>query len=236
MIWVTSDLHGFPHDRFMQFLKDSGFSDGDELYVLGDVIDRNGDGGIESLEWIMSQPNVHFLLGNHEDMMLQCSFLFVGDGREGEGLDLEEAMRLMNWMDNGADATIRSMRKKMDEDPESLVRILTFLEEAPLFKTLEVGGKKYFLSHAGLGHYEKGKSPAEYDTDDLLWFRPELDTVYEGDTTYIFGHTQVAAFGPDYEDRMLRTVTWIDIDTGAAHGRSPMLLRLDDEKAFYIDK
>ena len=236
MIWITSDLHGFPHDAFLQFLADSGFSDGDELYVLGDVIDRNGDGGIESLRWIMSQPNVHFLLGNHEDMMLRCSFLFVEDGRESEGLDLDEAMRLMNWMDNGADATIRSLRKLLDTSPEELPRILRFLEDAPLFKVLEVGGKKYFLSHAGLGNYVKDKPFVDYDTDDLLWFRPELDTVYAGDMTFIFGHTPVAAFGPDYEDRMLRTDTWIDIDTGASYGHRPMLLRLDDEKAFYIDK
>ena len=29
-------------------------------------------------------------------------------------------------------------------------------------------------------------------------------------------------------------VPWIDIDTGAASGKSPMLLRLDDEIPFYI--
>ena len=72
------------------------------------------------------------------------------------------------------------------------------------------------------GTRRKYASGAWIDTDD--------------DTTYIFGHTPVAAFGPDYEDRMLRTDTWIDIDTGASYGHSPMLLRLDDEKAFYIDK
>lgn len=235
MIWVTSDLHGFSHERFVRFLEDSGFSGEDELYVLGDVIDRNGDGGVETLQWIMSRPNVHFLLGNHEDMLLKCAFLFEGDGRKEDGLDLNEAMRLMNWLENGADATIRTLRKQMDDAPEKVTQILRFLEDAPLYKQLEVAGKKYFLSHAGLGHYEKEKSPVDYDTDDLLWFRPELGTVYEGDMTFIFGHTPVAAFGPEYGDRMLRTDTWIDIDTGAAHGRKPMLLRLEDEKAFYLE-
>ena len=77
MIYVTSDLHGYPKDKFLRFLFDSGFSDNDELYVLGDVIDRNGDGGVEMMRWIMGQPNVHFLLGNHEDMMLECYLICI---------------------------------------------------------------------------------------------------------------------------------------------------------------
>ena len=49
-------------------------------------------------------------------------------------------------------------------------------------------------------------------------------------------HTPVAGFGPEYEDKMLKTETWIDIDTGAAYGLHPMLLCLDDEKAFYLSE
>jgi hypothetical protein len=35
--------------------------------------------------------------------------------------------------------------------------------------------------------------------------------------------------------KMFRSDTWIDIDTGASGGGSPMLLRLDDLKAFYCE-
>ena len=34
---------------------------------------------------------------------------------------------------------------------------------------------------------------------------------------------------------MFRTDTWIDIDTGAAGGGAPMLLRLDDLQPFYAE-
>ena len=34
---------------------------------------------------------------------------------------------------------------------------------------------------------------------------------------------------------MFCTDTWIDIDTGAAGGGAPMLLRLDDLRPFYVD-
>ena len=46
MIYATSDLHGFSLERFQNLLDHAGFSDNDYLFVLGDVIDRNGDGGI----------------------------------------------------------------------------------------------------------------------------------------------------------------------------------------------
>ena len=75
MIYVTSDLHGYPLADFQRLLKKAGFTHRDELIVLGDVIDRNGDGGIETLLWMTQQINVRMILGNHEAMMLACSFL-----------------------------------------------------------------------------------------------------------------------------------------------------------------
>jgi len=76
MIYATSDLHGYPLPEFQRLLDKARFSDGDFLFVLGDVVDRNGDGGIAMLEWMMLQPNVQLVLGNHEAMLLSCGFLF----------------------------------------------------------------------------------------------------------------------------------------------------------------
>ena len=233
MIYVTSDLHGFPHNDFLTLLRQAKFSGDDFLFVLGDVIDRNGDGGIEMLRWIMGQPNVHFLLGNHEDMMLECSFIFdkITD-QSIKDLSEDEMGALLNWLENGAKPTIDSLRTLFREEPDAIPELLAFLEDAPLYESLEIAGRKYILTHAGLGHFEQGKDLFDYDSDDLLWFRPELTTRYDDATTVVFGHTPVASFGSEYEDKMLKTETRIDIDAGAAHGRHPMLLRLDDEKAF----
>ena len=76
MNYAISDIHGYPLDKFLQLLNKAGFGNDDYLFILGDVIDRNGDGGVEMLQWIMLQPNVELLLGNHEDMLLKCAFLF----------------------------------------------------------------------------------------------------------------------------------------------------------------
>ena len=67
MVYVTSDLHGYPLEKFLDFLNKAGFGEEDYLYILGDVIDRGPD-GIKILKWMMSQHNVQLILGNHEAM------------------------------------------------------------------------------------------------------------------------------------------------------------------------
>ena len=53
--------------------------------------------------------------------------------------------------------------------------------------------------------------------------KPVGTIIAELQTGYMFGE----------EGKMYQTETWIDIDTGAAGGGAPMLLRLEDLKAFY---
>ena len=95
MIYVTSDLHGYQLEKFKRMLKGVGFRGRDYLFVLGDVIDRNGDGGVETLEWMMVQPNVELLLGNHEAMLLGCAFLFQIEGHDLVNHLKEEQMRAL---------------------------------------------------------------------------------------------------------------------------------------------
>ena len=68
MIYICSDIHGC-FDEFMELLKLINFSDDDEMYIIGDVIDR-GPKPIECIQYIMKKDNIHMLLGNHEEMML----------------------------------------------------------------------------------------------------------------------------------------------------------------------
>ena len=233
MIYAASDLHGCSVDSFLRLLEQAEFSDNDFLYILGDVIDR-GEHGAELLSWITQQPNVQLLLGNHEDMLLNCAFLFDEVTEENlEKLTQDQLFWLRNWMRNGAGTTIEGFRKLLAKDPELVAGILEYLREAPLCECVEAGGEKFVLVHSGLGHFRRRKLLKNYSRQDLLWERPAPDTVYYPDKTVIFGHTPTAFYGERYRGKELRTDTWICIDAGAAMGESPMLLRLDDKKAFY---
>lgn len=235
MIYVTSDLHGYPLAAFQKLLDKAGFTDEDFLFVLGDVVDR-GEEPAELLLWLTQQPNVQLILGNHEAMMLLCTFLFREATDESlEELTSEEFRAYEHWMRNGAAATISGLKRVLEEDPELLEGIFDYIREAPLYEQLEVNGKNYVLVHGGLGKFDPDKPLDDYEPHDILWERPSLDTRYYPDATVIFGHTPTVFYGEEFKGKAIRTDSWICIDTGAAMGDSPMVLRLDDEAMFYAD-
>lgn len=233
MIYVTSDLHGYPLKKFQQLLAKAGFSREDFLFVLGDVIDR-GPEGAQLLRWMAEQPNVQLILGNHEGMLLSCEFLFEAVTEESlERLDTGKLELLSNWMANGAAPTLAGLRKLLKEEPEILEGILEYLHDAPLYDELVCGDQRYVLVHAGFENFRPDRPLEDYAPEELLWARPTPDTRYFEDAVTVFGHTPTGYLASRCRDRAMKTDTWICIDTGAADGGSPMLLRLEDGKEFY---
>ena len=232
MIYATSDLHGYPLGQFQKLLAQAAFGERDFLFVLGDVIDRNGDGGISLLQWMMGQPNMELILGNHEAMLLSCAFLFdeITDDSVAS-LDEKQVRLLMNWMNNGSEPTIRALRDLRQKNPEALDDLLEYLREAPLYESVSTEKQDFLLVHSGLGGFSLEKKINEYTADELLWHRPQPDERYFDGILTVFGHTPTRYFGST--DRMFQTETWIDIDTGAGHGGAPMLLCLDNLRAYY---
>lgn len=231
MIYVTSDLHGWPVEKFLALLDRAGFSHDDTLYVLGDVIDR-GPEGPELLMWMARQENVRLLLGNHEVFMLGCKeILFPAKGSKGPSRDAVWMLR--NWMANGGEVTLEGLRWWLEQEPDLVEEIFAYVEKAPLYAVETVGEKKYILVHAGLGNFRKEKPLEDYTQEELIWTRDMPDVEYFDDATVIFGHTPTVFFGEQYLGRPLVTRTRICIDTGAACGLSPMVLRLEDGKMVF---
>ena len=235
MIYLSSDLHGFPLSVFQTFLVDSGFTRNDTLIVLGDVIDRNGDGGIAMLRWIMHEPHVHMILGNHEALMLSCTLILfpITDHALSSYEDKHEQL-LGAWLENGGEPTMYTLHALNKTEPDTVHALFTYLKNLPLYRFLRIGSRRFLLTHAGLGHFQSDKALKDYTARELLWNRPQLTDVYFTDIFTVFGHTPTIYYGPEYADRMILTRTWADIDTGASSGRNPMLLRLDDMKTFYL--
>ena len=234
MIYVTSDLHGYPLDGFLQLLDSVNFSDEDFLFVLGDVIDR-GDQGIALLRWMAEQPNVQLILGNHEAMLLGCQFLFREISQDALSAISQEDMAVYsNWMYNGGNPTLTWLRKLLKEEPDIFEGILSLLRDAPLYDSVTLNGKHYILVHSGFDNFSPDKPLHRYEDHELLWARPTLQTRYFDGATVVFGHTPTEFLDPEQKGRAVRAEGWICIDTGVAAGGKPMLLRLDDEKEFYL--
>ncbi|MCI6388202.1 MAG: calcineurin [Ruminococcus sp.] len=232
MTYVISDLHGYRIEKLKELLEKTNFSEDDRLYILGDVIDRNGDGGIGVLQWLIKQPNAELIMGNHEAMLLACVFIFenVTDAFL-EDFDEKKNRLLINYLFNGGGVTLRNLAKL---DINARYDIVNYLHKCPLYKEVNVNGEKYILVHAGLDNFSPDKKINDYSANELLWAEPELNDEYYDYIHTVFGHTPTHLFGEQYNGKIVETRTWTCIDCGAASGNEPVLFRLDDKKEFKL--
>lgn len=233
MTYVISDLHGYPLEKLKKLLEKAHFSSSDFLFILGDVIDRNGDGGIATLCWLIRQPNAQLILGNHEAMLLSCRFILDEVTNESlQSLTAQKLEQLNNYMLNGGTVTLFALRTLGKKDR---AKIFDYLADAPLYEAVSAGGKDFLLVHAGLENFSPTKKITQYTEDELLWAYPEESDRYFDSIMTIFGHTPTMSYNKKYTGKILKTETWIDIDVGAAYGQPPVLLRLEDLKEFRAD-
>ena len=68
MIYAMSDLHG-EYEKYLAMLNKIKFSDDDELFILGDVVDR-GQKPVEILRDMSMRHNVFPIMGNHDKMAI----------------------------------------------------------------------------------------------------------------------------------------------------------------------
>ena len=227
-VYAVSDIHG-EYDRFKKLLSLIRFSDQDELYIIGDVIDRGPD-GVPLLSAIMEDSRMHLILGNHEYMCLQY---FSPNTAQTD---------LRRWNRNGNYHTLSGFDRLT---PDERDRMLAFLTQLPDHAMLCVNGRDYVLVHGFWAN----------NTHDRVWNRPTLDTppVFDAHTTLVIGHTPVCEYvcpGSDEDAyvcsralteqgdhfRILRTESFIDIDCCCGYGMSAgrlACLRLDDGAEFY---
>ena len=167
--------------------------------------------------------------------MLDCDFMFTGDVdlTALRKLNIRQQHDLMLWHENGCLVTFENLNRLREEDPEELAAILAYVRSAPLYAEASVPMKRFVLVHGGLKDFSPEKGLEEYSAEDLVWTRPSVSERYWEDRLVILGHTPTRYYGE--RGRMFVTDTWVDIDTGAAAGGSPMLLRLDDMCPFYAE-
>ena len=229
MKYVISDIHG-RLDKYKSILELIEFSDQDELYILGDAIDRGPD-SLEVIKNIMSCPNMHMLMGNHEFMAIE-TILSEDEQSQWEKLDL--------WEYNGGAATYS---KLLSLDSKERDEIAAFLVNLPTSIETDVNGQRFHMVHG---------FPAD-NMKAQVWTRPKPNAPNPFmDRTLIIGHTPVMLLHGNTNSeiqkyiRKLRrrgehlkiehTDGFIDIDCGCSTGAPESrlaCLRLDDMKEFY---
>lgn len=221
MIYVISDIHGH-FDEFMEMLKMIDFKDEDELYVLGDCIDK-GPKSLDTLLYCLEHNNIHMCLGNHEHMMYQ----YIRSIKQDNWYDKKYYQA--QWFGNNFGRKTYDQYMKLP--PYKREQIYRKLYNMPIcFPDVIVEDKTYYLVHSSpLKVNEEGipctNNCKDDEIENSVWARYVMSV--EGKIV-MHGHTICEDEKIHFGDNV------INIDCGAAADWTLGCLRLDDFKEYYI--
>lgn len=214
------------------------FTADDTLYVLGDVLDRGPD-GFKILLDMAARANVIGLLGNHELLAAAVLPSLLRTMRRGEDQPLSETeqKQVAKWLQNGGQPSILQFLQLSEEEMET---VCGYLPELSAYEKITVEGRQFVLVHAGLEHFSPARPLDEYDLEDFLFCRTDVDAAYFPDKALVFGHTPTRLLykqigEPEQLDRIFHRGTMIGIDCGCAYPSGRLgCLCLDTMEEFYV--
>lgn len=197
--YCISDIHGHRFELELMLDKIS-FCDSDDLYILGDLIDK-GPESAELLLWAVEDApnNVHFLKGNHEDLMYSAISYLDLSAPNITGIPYGSI-----WGYNDGGRTFAALMKEVDNRWLEY-RLLPWVENLPLYKYLVVRGKPFMLVHGGFNPNMYTKTPKDKRFSDM-WCDGSMEPNADR-RTFKVGH----GFGEQTAQNMLwERETWIE--------------------------
>lgn len=234
-----SDLHGC-YSQYKKMLELINFDDGDQLYILGDIVDR-GPKPISIIMDILERKNITVLLGNHEMYareVLKETNSYIDEISE-EFYSKEIRNKYFIWQVNGGGSTFDEFYPLSIKEQK---RVVEFLENLPYYIDVEVNGKRFSLVHAGINNYTTDENRELLDAKDFVLQSPtsfESPPFIGEDRYLVFGHTPTfrIADSKAKPGNIFIKNNYIGIDCGAvfsSYGGRLGCLRLNDMKEFYI--
>jgi serine/threonine protein phosphatase 1 len=166
---AIGDIHGCLAP-FEQLLSKLALCTDDTLVILGDVVDRGNDsrGVIERLLKLRDECKLVCILGNHEEMMLDC---------------VDDEMFLQDWLIHGGSETLDSYGKgwtpdRLPEEHLDFLRSWSDYYETP----------SHFYAH---GNYLADKSLSQQPWHEVRWdsLRDRVPKMHCSGKTAVLGHT-----------------------------------------------
>lgn len=233
MIYAVADIHGC-YREFLELLEKINFTDDDEMYILGDMMDKGPD-PVKLVRDLMMRPNVYPVLGNHDYAALTVLEKFnteITEENVESHLTGEDMMSYMYWLQDGGDKTAKQFTQLSREDRED---VLGYLRDCSIYEGVCAGGREYVMVHAGINNFSTGKSLDEYDFSDLILHRADYDKKYYDDKFLVTGHTPTFKIRKDGEPLVYEDNGHIAIDCGCIYGCKLAAYCLDNGEIYYVD-
>ncbi len=233
MIYVMSDIHG-EYEKYKSMLEKINFSDNDELFVLGDIIDR-GPSSVKLLADMSVRYNVHPIFGNHELMALDVLRSLCTDVTEenyATAVTAETIGKMLTWQENGGNVTLAEF-KELPADER--LDLLEYLEDFAPYEICKAAGKKFILIHSTLGSdFNETQTLDSLNYNFLAFERADYSRRYFSDdnTFVVSGHTPTESLHGSPTIYHCRNN--INIDCGAVFGGRLACLCLDTMEEYYV--
>ena len=219
MRYVISDIHGY-YDLFVALLEKIGFTDKDELYICGDVLEMGAD-SVMLLSLVASMPNVRMIRGNHEESFLKYYAALMRDSED-------------------YDFVLERLRGYIHGDGRLLTwEFVDFLEALPYYVETE----DFICVHAGVPINENGEIPP-LDTvhvSELVYNRrfahPEALPLCA--KPIFFGHTplptkRIAAYAKNEHPTKISDFVKVHLDLSTFTSGVLGCFSVDDCKTYYV--
>ena len=190
---ACSDLHG-QYDLWRQIKE--YLNPEDELYFLGDAIDRGPD-GFKIMQEILDRPNTIYIRGNHEQMMIDA--LEEQIKSNGNFRFYDSATEL--WFYNGGKSTFNYIENNNISKEEIIKQIK---EKTVKFYLLNCQNNCFYLTHAGsnidtfykfLKEENNDALKYYYENKTFIWDRNHINPLIKwrgkNNEYIIYGHTPV---------------------------------------------
>lgn len=205
---AISDIHGCLK-TFKKLLDRVSLGTTDDLYLLGDFVDR-GPRTAQLLDYVIKLQadgyRIHPLRGNHDQYMIDA--MLIGDKQSRN-----------TWRNAGASSTKKSYAKRGKQDGQVDPAHVSWLNAVPYYYLLD----DYVLVHAGLNF--RRKNPLKGKKAMLNrrnWYR-QIDYDWLGDRKIVHGHTPMTREQIEAQTRPRRRVYPVfDIDAGCFHTKPGM--------------
>ena len=232
MRYIISDIHGC-YDEYRELLKKINFSENDQLYILGDTVDR-GPEPIKVLQDIMSRRNVTYILGNHDFLFLYFVRKLGVDFSGAENFSEEDMEDFQSYLKDGGRVTIEQFLMLSEAERKE---ICSYIKHAKAYDVLEHKDEKYILVHAGISEFEESKPLEQYQFLDFIYERIDYSKRYYSneDTFIVTGHTPTIYINNSPEYAVYKGNGHIAIDCGCVFGGKLAAYCIETGQVMYVD-
>lgn len=235
MRYIISDIHGC-YEEYQALLEKIGFSFDDELYVLGDAMDR-GPAPVRVMQDLMNRPNVFYILGNHDHMMMRVMAELAVEvtGESLQAFTGDALLLYRQWLRNGGGVTAKQFHRLSRPEQRDM---LEYLAEADPFELLEEGDRLFILVHAGIDNFRPDKELYDYDPIDFLWHRTNYSLrYYPSERVFLVtGHTPTPLIRADKQPLVYRGNGHVAIDCGCVFGGALAAYCVETGQVSYVPR